>query len=158
MIVGSAFVADPNLDVILGTMLTISLALGVSSGASVYQAESLEQDIAVQKLEKAMLTSLDGTNVTKSAKKTTIITAAINLVTPFITCFLYSIPLLLALSGFIGVSVGATASIVIALVTLMLTGIVMGRNCKRNPLITGLKMAALGGVTFVIGYIIQLLM
>ena len=157
VIVGSAFVVNPDLSVILGTMITISFGLGVSSGVSVYQAESLEQDREVQELEKAMLKSLDGTQVTKSAKKNILLNASINLLTPFITCLLYSFPLLLAITGFIGVKTGAILSIVIALVTLMLTGIIMGRNCRGNPLIKGIKMATLGGITFLIGYIIQFL-
>jgi predicted membrane protein (TIGR00267 family) len=158
VIVGSAFVADPELNVILGTMITISLGLGISSGSSVYQAESLEQELQVQRLEKAMLKSLDGTNVTKSAKKSTMITALVNLLTPFFTCFLYSIPLLIALTGVIDVRTGAISSIAVALITLMITGIVMNKNGKGNPIVKGIKMAGLGGITFLLGYVVQLLL
>jgi len=158
VIVGSSFVAQPELDVILGTMITISLGLGISSGSSVYQAESLEQEIEVQKLEKAMLKSLDGTQVAKSAKKCTRVTALVNLLTPFFTCFLYSIPLLVALTGFIDVRTGAISSIVVALVTLMLTGIIINKNGKGNPIVKGIKMAGLGGITFILGYVVQLML
>lgn len=157
VIVGSAFVATPELDVILGTMITISLGLGISSGVSVYQAESLEQEREVQKLEKAMLKSLDGTKVAKSAQKNILITASVNMLTPFCTCFLYSLPLLFALAGFIDVTLGALSSIIIALSTLTLTGIGISRNGKGNPIIKGIKMGILGGITFLIGYIIQFL-
>ena len=158
VIVGSAFVADPELEVILGTMITISIGLGISSGSSIYQAESLEQERQVQKLEKAMLKSLEGTQVAKSAKKRAMVTALLNLLTPFITCFLYSIPLLIAFTGVIDVRTGAISSIAVALITLMITGIIMNKNGKGNPIIKGIKMAGLGGITFLLGYIVQLLL
>ena len=158
VIVGSAFVANPNLNIILGTMITISFGLGISSGISVYQAESLEKNREVQELEKAMLKSLEGTNVTKSAKKAILIIASINLLVPFVTCILYGFPLLVAKVGIIRIEIGAIISISVALMTLMLTGIIMGRNCKGNPLFKGIKMATLGGATFLIGYIIQFLL
>ena len=158
VIVGSAFVAEPELDVILGTMITISLGLGISSGSSVYQAESLEQELKLQKLEKAMLKSLDGSQVAKSAEKCTRITALVNLLTPFFTCFLYSIPLLVALTGVIDVRTGAISSIVVSLITLMVTGIVINKNGKGNPIVKGIKMAGLGGITFLLGYVVQLLL
>ena len=69
VIVGSAFVAEPEIEVILGTMITISLGLGISSGASVYQAESLEREREVHELEKAMLTNLKDTKNYDLSKK-----------------------------------------------------------------------------------------
>jgi VIT1/CCC1 family predicted Fe2+/Mn2+ transporter len=101
---------------------------------------------------------LDGTQVTKSAEKCTRVTALINLLTPFFTCFLYSIPLLIALTGVIDVRTGAISSIAVALTTLMITGIVMNKNGKGNPVFKGIKMAGLGGVTFLLGYVVQLVL
>jgi predicted membrane protein (TIGR00267 family) len=156
--VGSAFVTTPELDLIVGTMITISVGLGISSGVSVYQAESLEKERELQSLEKAMLKNLDDSKIAKSVRKTTLITALINLSTPFLTCLLYAIPFVFALMGFIEIKTGAVLSIIIALLTLMLTGYIMSKDGKKNPIFVGLKMAFLGGVTFLIGYIIQSLL
>lgn len=41
IIVGSAFATQAGLNVIIVTMLTTSIALGISTGVSVYEAESL---------------------------------------------------------------------------------------------------------------------
>jgi hypothetical protein len=59
IIVGSAFAgAAAGLNVIIITMLTTSLALGISTGVSVYEAESLEQERKIADLEKALFTDL----------------------------------------------------------------------------------------------------
>lgn len=158
VIVGSAFVAKPEIEVILGTMITISLGLGISSGVSVYQAESLEREREVHELEKAMLTSLEDTQIVNSARNITIIVAAVNLLTPFLVCTLYICPLAMAYAGIVGIKMAAWASIAIALSTLMVTGIIVGRKGKENAILKGVKMAALGGITFLIGYWIRLLL
>lgn len=158
VIVGSAFVAKPEIEAILGTMITISLGLGISSGVSVYQAESLEREREVQELEKAMLTSLKATKIMTSARNITIIVTAVNLLTPFLVCALYICPLAVAHAGIIGINVAAWTSIAIALITLMVTGVIVGRKGKENAILKGVKMATLGGVTFLIGYLIRLLL
>lgn len=72
IIVGSAFTANAALNVIVVTMLTTSLALGISTGVSVYEAESLEQEKRITDLEKALFTNLKETNIEKTAKYTII--------------------------------------------------------------------------------------
>jgi predicted membrane protein (TIGR00267 family) len=158
VIVGSAFVAKPEIEVILGPMITISLGLGISSGASVYQAESLERELEVHNLEKAMLKSLKDTKIMNTARNITIIVTAVNLLTPFLVCALYICPLAVAHIGIIGIKTAAWISIAVALITLMVTGVIVGRKGKENALLKGVKMAALGGITFLIGYLIRLLL
>src|SRR5665647_2367438 len=71
IIVGSAFAgAAAGLNVIIITMLTTSLALGISTGVSVYEAESLEQERKIADLEKALFTDLKDTSIQKTAKYT----------------------------------------------------------------------------------------
>jgi predicted membrane protein (TIGR00267 family) len=157
VIVGSAFVAEPELKVILGTMITISLGLGISTGVSVYEAEILERERKVQELEKAMLKSLEDTQVMKSARTVATIVALVNLLTPLLVCVIYISPLVMAYLGIVGIKMAAWASIAIALSTLMFTGMYMGRKGKGNAILKGARMAALGGITFLIGYWIALL-
>jgi predicted membrane protein (TIGR00267 family) len=152
VIVASAFIAEPEIEVILGTMITISLGLGISGGVSVYQAESFERAREVHELEKAMLKSLEDTQIAKSARTSTIIVAAINSLTPFLVCVLYICPLVLAYFKFIGIKLAAWVSIAIAIITLMFAGMYVGRKARGNPILKGIKMAALGGATFVIAY------
>jgi predicted membrane protein (TIGR00267 family) len=158
VIVGSAFVADPEIEVILGTMLTISLGLSISSGVSVYQAESIEKERELHELEKAMLKSLEDTQIMDSARNTTLIVATVNLLTPFFVCGLYICPIIAAHVGIIGIRMAAWISIGIALCALMVTGIVVGRKGKENAIVKGVKMATLGGITFLVGYLINVLL
>jgi predicted membrane protein (TIGR00267 family) len=158
VIVGSAFIAEPELEVILGTMITVSFALAISSGVSVYEAESLEREREVQELEKAMLTSLEDTQVMKSARRVAIIVASVNLLTPLLVCVVYIFPFVMAYLGIVGIKMAAWASIAMALSTLMVAGIIVGRKGKENAILQGVKMAALGGITFLIGYWIRLLL
>jgi VIT1/CCC1 family predicted Fe2+/Mn2+ transporter len=64
----------------------------------------------------------------------------------------------MAYLGIVGIKNASLASIVIALSTLMFTGMYMGRNGKGNAILKGIRMAALGGITFLIGYWIALLL
>jgi len=57
--VGSAFVAKPELEVILGTMLSSSFAIGISTGISVYEAEIMEREKRTVEMERALLTDLE---------------------------------------------------------------------------------------------------
>ena len=158
VVVGSAFIAEPELEVILGTMITVSFALAISSGVSVYEAESLERDREVRELEKTMLISLEDTQVMKSARTVAIIVASVNLITPLLVCVIYNSPFVMAYLGIVGIKMAAWASIAMALSTLMVAGIIVGRKGKENAILQGVKMAALGGITFLIGYWIRLLL
>lgn len=154
VVVGSAFVLKPELKVILGTMILSSLALGISSGVSVYEAETLEREREIQKLEKAMLTSLEDTEVTRSARKAAIVVASVNLATPLLVCTICTVPFALVYLGTVGIKTAARTSIAIALGALMFAGMYMGRYGKGNAILKGVKMAALGGITFLIIYLI----
>ncbi len=44
VIIGSAFSPDPSYDLVIATILTSSFALGISTGVSVYEAETMEAE------------------------------------------------------------------------------------------------------------------
>jgi predicted membrane protein (TIGR00267 family) len=157
VVVGSAFVVKPELEIILGTMILSSFALGVSTGVSVYEAETLERGRGIQKLEKAMLISLQDTEVTKLAGKAAIVVALINLVTPLLICTLCTIPFALAYVGTMGIKIAAWMSIAIALGSLMFVGMYMGRYGNGNAIVKGIRIATLGCITFLIIYLIGIL-
>jgi len=154
VVAGSAFIAEPELEVILGTMILSSFALGISSGVSVYEAEILERERRIQELEKAMLTTMEDTVVTRSARKAAIVVASINLATPLLVCTICTVPFALVYMGTVGIKTAAWTSIEIALGALMFTGMYMGRKGKGNAILKGVKMAALGGITFLTVYLI----
>jgi len=157
IIVGSAFVASPELKIILGTMLASSLALGISTGVSVYEAESLGQEMELKEIEKAMLAELHHTQVAKSMQATTIVISIVNFLTPICICGITITPFLLALVGILKISTAAWISILTALATLFAAGFYLELGSKRSAIFKGIKMAAFGVLAFLIGFAIDLL-
>ncbi|HEX7483138.1 MAG TPA: hypothetical protein VF350_06700 [Candidatus Bathyarchaeia archaeon] len=157
IIVGSAFAgAAAGLNVIIITMLTTSLALGISTGVSVYEAESLEQERKIADLEKALFTDLEDTSIQKTAKYTILIATLINFATPLFSCAVTITPFILVAMGILRLNVAGWMSVVLALSTLFVAGVYMGRIGKTNPYKKGLRMVAFGVLAFAIGYLLNL--
>jgi predicted membrane protein (TIGR00267 family) len=159
IIVGSAFAgAAIGLNVIIITMLTTSLALGISTGVSVYEAESLEQERKIADLEKALFTDLDDTSIQKTAKYTILIATLINFATPLFSCAVTITPFILVAMGILSLNIAGWISVVLALSTLFGAGVYMGRIGKTNPYKKGLRMVAFGVLAFAIGFLLNLLL
>jgi len=158
IVVGSAFaVAAVGLNIIILTMLTTSLALGISTGVSVYEAESLEQERKISDLEKALFTDLKDTSIHKTAKSIILLATAINFATPLFSCAVTITPFILVSIGLLPLYIAAWLSVGLALSTLFGAGVYMGRIGKTNPYKKGLRMVAFGVLAFVIGFLLNLL-
>ncbi len=157
IIVGSAFAADAGLNVIMLTMLTTSLALGISTGVSVYEAESIEQERKISDLEKALFTDLTDTSIERSAKSTILLATLINFATPLLSCVITITPFIFAAIGLLHIDVAAWISVSLALSTLFVAGVYMGRIGKTNPYIKGIRMVIFGIIAFLIGVLLDTL-
>jgi predicted membrane protein (TIGR00267 family) len=158
IIVGSAFAGvAAGLNIIILTMLTTSLALGISTGVSVYEAESLEQERKIADLEKALFTDLKDTSIQKTAKYTIIIATLINFATPLFSCAVTITPFILVAIGLLPLDIAGWISVALALSTLFGAGVYMGRIGKTNPYKKGIRMVAFGVLAFVIGFLLNLL-
>jgi predicted membrane protein (TIGR00267 family) len=155
IIVGSAFAADAGLRLIIVTMLTTSIALGISTGVSVYEAESLEQERRIAELEKALFTDLEDTNIQKNAKNTILLATIINFATPLFSCAVTVMPFLLAITGILHTDVAGWVSVTLALSTLFGAGVYMGRIGKTNPYKKGARMVIFGLLAFAIGFLLD---
>ncbi|MBM4237693.1 MAG: hypothetical protein FJ151_04330, partial [Euryarchaeota archaeon] len=144
---------DPDLDVIVATILTASVALGISTGVSVYEAESIEQERRIEEMERALLISLEDTDVMKTSKTSLLLISLTNLSAPIISCAVILIPFLLFPDG----EIRTTAYIAVGLAISMLfvTGAVMGRLGGRNPWLKGARMAVIGFFAFVLCFWIE---
>ena len=71
ILIASAFSSQPNYHIVVATIVTSSVALGISTGVSVYEAENMEQSIKMKEMERAMLTSLENTKLKRISKSTT---------------------------------------------------------------------------------------
>jgi len=157
IIVGIAFSSGSNLNVVIVTMLTSSLALGISTGVSVYEAESLEQERKILDLEKALFLDLSRTKIEKESRSIVILTTVVNLCTPLLSCTIMVFPFVLVFLQILNMNLAAWLSAILALTILFCAGVYMGKFGGKNPWLRGLKMAVFGLIAFIIGFFINTL-
>ena len=157
IIVGASFATEANLRVIIVTMVTTSLALGISTGVSVFEAESLEQERKISELERALFRGLSGTKIEKSSKSIIMLAALINFLTPPFSCAVTISPFVLAALNIVEVDVASWISVTLAFSILFVAGVYMGRLGKKNPWIKGLRMVGFGLAAFIIGVLLDTL-
>jgi len=155
IIVGSAVAAQAGLRVIMVTMLTTSVALGISTGVSVYEAESLEQEKKIDDLEKALFTDLTDTSIQKTAKTTILLATIINFGTPLLSCGITITPFIFVAVGLLDIGVAAWISVALALGTLFTAGVYMGRIGQTNPYKKGARMVVFGVLAFLAGFLLD---
>jgi predicted membrane protein (TIGR00267 family) len=154
---GSAFVSNPDIRLIILTLVSSSVALGISSSVSVYEAESLEGERSIEELEKAMLTELENTIHTQAVGRNALLASIVMFATPQFSCLITLTPFILAKAGLLEVGLAGWVSIGLSLCTLTLVGTIMGNNGKRNTFLKGIRMAFFGALAFLIGYFLELL-
>lgn len=152
---GSAFVATPDIRLITLTLVSSSIALGISSGVSVYEAEIIEGEREVEALENAMLANLENTIHTTNLKTNALIASVIVFATPLCSMMIAITPFLLSRYDLVGVGAAGGWSILLSLGTLTFVGAYMGKDGNGNPLVKGLRMAFFGSVAFLFGYLLE---
>ena len=157
IIVGAAFVADANIRIVIVTMVTSSLALSISTGVSVYEAESLEQERKITRLEMTMLTDLTDTVIDKTSKSITMLVLVINFLTPILSCTITILPFVFVVLEILDIYIASWLSVAFAFSILFGAGVYLGRIGKKNPWIKGLRMTAFGVIAFIIGFLLDFL-
>jgi len=157
IVIGSAFAADPDLRLVMGTLVASSVALGISTGVSIYESETLERERRVVELEKALFRKLDDTIITENYKTYVTILSVVNFFTPFVCCGVVIVPLIAAAFQLLDIATAAWISVALALSILFVAGTYLGRLGKQNPFVKGVRMVIFGVAAFVIGYLIQIL-
>ena len=157
IVVGSAFAADASLEVVIVTMVTSSIALGISTGVSVYEAESLERERKISELEKALFMDLRGTKIERVARSIIIMVVIINFLTPLFSCAVTISPFILVALQVLEINLASWFSVVLALSILFSAGVFLGRLGKKNPYMKGLRMVGFGFIAFIIGFLLDAL-
>jgi predicted membrane protein (TIGR00267 family) len=131
------------------------VAAGISTGVSIFEAETLEQTIRLREIEKALLVSLEDTEIRNIARWSAFMIAAVNFCSPIITGLVLLLPFLILppeeIRDAAWISAGLTMTI------LFVTGAVMARSGERNPLAQGARMAVVGVIAFVLLFWIETL-
>ena len=152
IVIGSAFTNESKMVVIVTTILTSAVALSISTGSSVFEAENMEQGRRMDKLGRAMLSSVEETDIGRLSRSGTALIAFVNAMAPLLVGSLMIIPFLLL--GEEGVQTAAEVAIGLSISTLFVTGFIMGRIGNRNPWVRGFRMAIIGVGAFVVCYLI----
>ena len=122
IVVGGAFGSVIDIRAIIGTMVIASISLGVSSGFSVYEAETIQEERRISKIEEALLTDLENTLITEESKLLTVLSAILVFFTPILTCITTLIPFFLVNLGLIGPNRSIFYAVVLDLLLLVITG------------------------------------
>ena len=156
IIIAGAFNDAPNLRVVIATILTSAVALGISTGVSVFEAENLEQGRRMDEIERAMLRSMEETHIGRSSRSSIYLIALVNFMAPIFTGAVILAPFLV----FSAVDIGTAAWMAVgfAITLLFVTGFLMGRYGKRSPWIQALRMALVGVGAFIICFYIESIM
>ena len=152
IVVGSLFGVAFDLRSLIGTLITASISLGVSSGFSVYEAELIQEEKRIDKIEEALLTELDDTEITDQSNSVVVNSAVLVFLTPLFSCLISMIPVFLAILGFLGANVISFYIILLDLALIFLSGLYFGEN---NRLLKSLRMTVLGALVFLIGFLLN---
>ena len=155
IVIGSAFSATLNIRSIIVTIITASLSLGVSSGFSVYEAETLQEEKRIDEIEEALLEDLENTVITEESMQVTLLSSVLVFLTPLLAGLATLLPFSFVYLERIDIGMGVSLSIVIDLSLIFITGYVFA---IENRLFKGLRMMVLGLIVFVVGYLLNNLM
>jgi len=153
IIIAGAFNETPNLRVVIATILSSAVALGISTGVSVFEAENLEQGRRIDEIEKAMLRSMEETHIGRSSRSSIYLIALVNFMAPIVTGTVILAPFLLFSA--VDIQTAAWTAVGLAITLLFLTGYIMGRAGKRSPWIQAMRMALVGVGAFIICFYIE---
>ena len=153
----TAVVSEPNVGITLGTLGAACLAIGISSGMSIYEAERLEAEIRLAKLERAMLSALRETDVHRSLRLYRTLVSLVNFGAPLFVFSVTSLPLAVSFfAGWPAPRQAAQASIVVALSLVFASGYALGKVVGRSAIRQALRMTIAALLTFLLLVSIQL--
>lgn len=155
IVIGSSFSARLDLRSIIGTIITASLSLGVSSGFSVYEAETLQEEKRIDLIEEALLENLEDTVLAEESKRVTLLSSVIVFLTPFTAGLATLIPFLFVFFGQLGIGTAVSIAIMVDLSLIFFTGYVFAID---NRFMKGLRMMVLGFGVFIIAYLLNNIM
>ncbi len=148
IVIGSAFVPETSVRTVVSTMLAATVALGISTGTSVYEAERVEAEIRLRELEAAMLMELSDTDAKRALDLSRYVVVLVNVMAPIVVFALTASPFFFASSLLLNAFPAAYASIAIAIGILFTVGAYLGRLSGGSTWLKGLRMVLLGLLTF----------
>lgn len=151
VVIGLYLANEKSVYIFIMTIISTALALGISSGSSIYEAEIFEQIRKIKEIDKHMIiNSEDDSIMVKKAKITGFFVGVINLLTPLLIATIFILLFLICPD----LSLAFWSAIVISGVILFVSGVYFGKMNEMYPLKRGLRMLLIGTTTFLVVYII----
>jgi len=152
----TALVPEPNLSLTLTTLAATCLAVGISTGVGVYEAERLEGEIKIARMEQAMLSELRDTDMHRGIRTFRLFVSLVNLAVPLLVLAIVATPFVIsAVFGTLSVGTAAAISVALAITIVFVTGTLLGRLAGRSMLREGARMTAAALVTFLLLFALQ---
>lgn len=154
LIIGFLVSAPANIEVIINVCLGAAIALGMSGISSAYVSEAAERKYALEKLEEAMVTDLQGSAHGDAARWLPLLIALVNGLAPFTISLLVLMPLWLSNAGILLPVQPLYAAIIIALLLVFLLGVFLGRIAGISWLRSGIQTLLVAIVTVIFIYLL----
>lgn len=145
VVLGAHLMGEPlNSNAIVNAGILGGVALGISNAWGAYEAERIERERNIDRIERAMLCSIDNSVIAKAEKFAIIIAAVVHGISPAAAAIIPTLPFLLAANNLLLGEQALTLSIGLTLTLLFILGAYLGRISKISSLFTGLRMVAMG--------------
>ena len=140
----------------LDACLGAAVALFMSGSSSAYISEAAEKRRELSQLEQSMLVSLADTQHGDAARKTPVIIAAVNGLSPLLISLLIITPLFMARAGWLAASLALPTMIMLALLLIFALGVFLGNISGRFWLYAGMRALGIALLTIVLIYLLNL--
>ncbi len=150
IILGSSVAHVVSPVTILGAGIGASVAMGFSGLFAAYMTEAAETSRRMQRLERAMLSDLDGTVIAEASRRHIFEAALIDGLSPLLTTLVCLVPYMLALWRLVDEEMAFTSALGVNVVVLALLGAYLGRISRGNALLYA-------GLTIVLGLSVALI-
>lgn len=149
VLAAAVFSGDLGVDVTLDLIFAASLAIGISTGVSVYEAELTEGELRLHRLERALLSPLKDTDVDRRIRRSRYATAFVNFLAPLFVAVVTGTPLMLYEAGVLHDFVfAAWVSSSLGLAIIFATGYYLGSLSGRRPWVKAVRMSIVAALTF----------
>ncbi|UCE80790.1 MAG: hypothetical protein JSV94_06535 [Methanobacteriota archaeon] len=149
ILAAAAFVPEPNSDIAVGAIFAACFAIGISTAASVYEAEHIEAEIEMQKLERAMLSPMHDTEVERTTHASVYVVAAVNFMAPIFVSVIMGTPLLLYEVDVIrDFRLAAMISSLLGISIIFAAGYYLGRFGRARPWLRAVRMSVVALLAF----------
>jgi predicted membrane protein (TIGR00267 family) len=149
VLMGNFTAGVENPRIVVTTGLATCIAMGISGLWGAYLTEAAERQRELGELEEVTLTSLHETRLGEASRAAVVIVAVVDGLSPFLAAMIVLLPFFLA-QLFPAIRWVYLTALGLALLTLFLLGVFLGRVSRQNIILYGFRTVIAGGISIVI--------